>query len=89
MSHIFVRTGRYFIIPVILLLFASLNLSGQTVMQLIKAGDEKAAQGDFYPASLYYKDALKKDEDNVDLNYKYAEASRMFNDYEGAAVAYK
>ena len=94
MSHIFIRTGRYCFIPVILLLFVSAQLcgqasSGQTVMQLIKSGDEKAAQGDYYAASLYYKEALKKDESNVELNYKFAEASRMFNDYEGAAAAYK
>ncbi len=94
MPYIFIRTGRYCFIPVILLLFASLHLSGQassgqTVMQLVKSGDEKAAQADYYAASLYYKEALKKDDGNVELNYKFAEASRMFNDYEGAAAAYK
>ena len=89
MPYIFIRTGRCFLIPVIILLFTTLNTTGQTVMQLIKAGDEKFAQADYYPASLYYKDALKKDEDNLELNYKLAEASRMFNDYAGAAAAYK
>src|SRR5580698_6366286 len=89
MPNIFIRTGRYFIIPPIILFFTSLSASGQTVMQLIKSGDASVAQADYYAASLYYKDALKKDEDNVELNYKFAEASRMFNDYEGAAVAYK
>ena len=81
--------GRHFVVLAVLLLFCALNLSGQTVMQLIKAGDEKFAQADYYAASLYYKDALKKDEANVDLNYKFAEASRLFNDYGGAAAAYK
>lgn len=76
-------------IPVVLMLFTSLHTSGQTVVQLVKWGDEKAAKADYYAASQFYKDALKKDEENVELNFKYAEASRMFNDYEGAAAAYK
>ena len=89
MPYIFIKTGRFVFIPVLILFFTAIRLPGQTVMQLIKAGDEKTAQADFYAASLYYKDALKKDEDNVELSYKFAEASRMFNDYEAAAKAYK
>lgn len=63
--------------------------SAQTVLQLTKAGDKKAEEGDYYAASQYYRDALLKDEENVELNYKYAEACRMFNDLEGAGKGYK
>ena len=83
------QAGRYFFATAFLLAITLQTVAGQTVMQLIKAGDEKFAQADYYAASLYYKDALKKDEVNIDLNYKFAEASRLFNDYGGAAVAYK
>ena len=67
------------------------NLSSfsQTVSQLTKAGDKKIAEGDYYAASQYFKDALKKDEENIDLNYKYAEACRMFNDLEGSNIGYR
>jgi len=61
----------------------------QTTAQLVKAGDKKYEEGDYYAAALYYKDALKKDAENPDLNFKYAEASRMFNDYASAAEGYK
>ena len=85
-----VPAGRqYFGLVVLVALMCFQSTSGQTVVQLIKAGDERVAQADYYAASLYYKDALKKDEGNVELNYKFAEASRMFNDYESAAAAYK
>jgi hypothetical protein len=63
--------------------------SAQSISQLIKAGDKKFSDGEYYAASLYYKDALRKDAENVELNFKFAEASRLFNDYEGAANAYK
>jgi len=95
MPYIFIRNSRCYLLPVILLLFISSLVSGQsassgqTVGQLIKSGDERVKLGDYYAASLFYKDALKKDENNVELNYKFAEASRMFNDYEGASKAYK
>ncbi len=68
---------------------SSLSASAQTVHQLTKAGDTKFSEGDFYASALYYKDALKKDEENAALNFKYAEALRMFNDYENASKAYR
>lgn len=69
--------------------FCSLLSFSQTVSQLTKTGDKKFAEGDYNAAALYYKDALKKDAENVDLLYKYAEASRLFNDYTEAAEGYK
>lgn len=66
-----------------------LSSVAQTSSQLSKAGDKKFAEGDFYAASLYYKDALKKDEENIDLNFKYGEACRMFNDLSGASYGYR
>ena len=50
----------------------------QTVSQLTKAGDKKIAEGDYYAASLYFKDALKKDEENIDLNILHASAYLKF-----------
>jgi len=66
-----------------------LSSFSQTVSQLTKAGDKKIEEGDYYAASLYYKDALKKDDENIDLNYKYAEACRMFHDLDGANKGYR
>lgn len=63
--------------------------NSQTVSQLTKAGDQKVSQGDYYAASQYFKDAMKKDEENIDLNFKYAEACRMFNDLDGSNYGYR
>ncbi len=65
------------------------SLQAQTVHQLVKAGDQKYSEGDYYAAAQYYEDAIKKDEENPELYYKYAESARMFNDYAGAAAGYK
>ncbi len=70
-------------------LFMALGASAQTVSQLIKAGDKKIEEGDYYAASQYYRDALNKDEENIELNYKYAEACRVFNDLDGASYGYR
>jgi hypothetical protein len=67
----------------------SFPVYSQTIHQLIKAGDKKFSNQEFYAASLYYEDALQKDDENVEVWYKYAEAARLFNDYGGAATAYK
>lgn len=74
---------------ILLAMLLSVMGSAQTVLQLTKAGDKKAEEGDYYAASQYYRDALLKDEENIELNYKYAEACRMFNDLEGAGKGYR
>jgi outer membrane protein OmpA-like peptidoglycan-associated protein len=71
------------------LLFNITATQSQTVNQLTKAGDKKFAEGAYYEAALYFEDALKKDEGNASLYYKFAESCRMFNDYERAATAYR
>jgi len=73
----------------LLFLFIAETGTAQTVKQLTKAGDEKFSDADYYAASLYYQQALRKDDENLELNYKFAEASRMFSDYKNAAEAYR
>ena len=77
------------LLAVIFAVLISLPAQAQTLSQLIKAGDTKFTEGDYYAASIYFKDALRKDESSAELYYKFAEASRMFNDYSNASEAYK
>ncbi len=65
------------------------SVTAQSVQQLLKSGDKKYSAKEYYAASLYYTDAIKKDEENAELWYKFAESARMFNDYGSAATAYK
>lgn len=70
------------------LLFFAIPCSAQTLEKLVAAGDKSYDEGDYYAASLYYRDALKKSIDDASLNYKLAESCRLFNDYADAADAY-
>ena len=76
-------------LAVLFVISCFLPASAQTVAQLMKEGDKNFAEADFYAASQYYKDALKKDDENILLNYKYAESCRTFNDMEGAEKGYR
>ncbi|HLP19735.1 MAG TPA: hypothetical protein VK174_05515, partial [Chitinophagales bacterium] len=71
------------------LLLIVVDSNAQSALQLTKAGDKKVEEGDYYAASRYYNDAIKKDDENAELHYKYAEASRMFNDLVGATAGYR
>ena len=83
-----VEYRTWFFVVLCSLFFAPGSFS-QTVTQLTKAGDKKIEEGDYYAASRYYGDALKKGEEDIELNFKYAEACRMFNDLEGATKGYR
>ena len=61
---------------------------GQSQKQLIKYADENASLGDFYGASIYYKQALRLDSSNIHLLYKYAESLRKYNNYDLASYYY-
>lgn len=86
MSSIFMRKVKLIVLYVMFV--AQLGMA-QTIAQLQKAGDGKMAEAAYYAASLYYTDALKKDEHHPQLWYKLGEATRLFNDYGTAAAAYK
>lgn len=73
---------------VILLCLAN-TLQAQTFAQLMKVGNAKMEESSYYEASKYFEQAVMKNEENVEANYKLAESLRMFNDYERAATAYK
>lgn len=70
-------------------LLCGICIQAQSAAQLEKAGDKKFADGEYYAAAVYYKDAINKSEENAGLYYKLAETSRLFNDYAAAAEAYK
>lgn len=72
----------------LLVVFSVGYLSAQSQKQLIKVGDQLFAEGDFYGASKWYKDAMDLDSAYLDVVYKYAESLRLFNDYAKAEKYY-
>jgi hypothetical protein len=67
----------------------ALFTSAQSYKQLIDYADINAEAGDYYGASIYYKQAMEIDSSKIDLLYKYAEALRKYNNYTKAAYYYE
>ncbi len=73
----------------LLLIFCShTTFFAQSQTQLIKVGDQLYGEGDYYAASLWYKQAMDVDSSFLELRYKYAESLRMYNEYEKAEWYY-
>ena len=56
--------------------------------KLIDAGNEAFEDGNFYAAMQHYNNALEKDNDDVDLWYKFAQAALKQFAYDRARMAY-
>ena len=61
---------------------------GQGIAQFILWSDEAMRTGDHYGASRYLAEALQLDPGRMELQWKYAEACRLSNQYPQAAEAY-
>jgi len=69
-------------------LFSSFFSFSQTYKAFVNAGEKAFQDGDYYAAKTYYMQALEFENGDADLDFKTAEASRLFNDYYAAAYYY-
>ena len=84
------RSLRYIVILAMGILFCvPLTTQAQTAKQYLSYGDEAMRKGEYYNAAQYFKLGLEKYEFNLEMEYKYAEALRGYNDYKNAVEAYK
>ncbi len=68
----------------ILFYFLFCSLTGfcqNKIKKLISFADEQFKQGDYYYALNYYKQALEKDSNSIELLWKYAETQRAYKNY--------
>lgn len=70
------------------LFLISFSLSAQTFKAFVNAGEQAMQDGDFYTATEYFMKALEFENDDLNVKYKMAEASRLFNDVNVAAYWY-
>ncbi len=63
-------------------LFFSTSVSAQKLKTLITDGDKSFANNDFFSAAAYYNQAILQDSSDINIQYKYAEASRLNYDYD-------
>jgi hypothetical protein len=60
----------------------------QTQKQWLKHADKSYEEKDYYGASLYYRQAMLVDSNNLSVVYKYAESLRLYNEYKKAQYYY-
>ncbi len=56
-------------------------LCAQKYKTLVESGDKAFGANDFFGAAIYYNQAILQDSSEIELQYKYAEASRLNYDY--------
>lgn len=80
---------RFFLLFLVVWSFNNIHVGAQSYNAYIRAGDKAVQSGDYYSATSYYFEAIKINNDDIDVLYKMAEGSRMFNDYINAAKFYQ
>jgi WD40 repeat protein len=79
---------KYRIFFIVLCLFVFNNCFSQTYKAFVNAGEKAFLNGDYYEAKTFYLKALEFENADVEVKFKAAEASRLFNDYYAAAYLY-
>jgi len=72
-----------------LLCFCALATHAQTLKALQKAGDKAFEEKDFYTALTHFGEALSQDENNPNLQFKYALTAAQFNAFETAETYFQ
>jgi tetratricopeptide (TPR) repeat protein len=77
-------------IPFILFffIFSFSNINAQTFKAYVKAGDKATNQQDYYAAMIYFKNALEIKNEDADVTYKFADAARLYHNFESAEEYY-
>ncbi len=75
----------------LILLFSTICFAGfsqNKLKKIISFADEQYEQGDYYYALEYYKKALEKDSNSLELMWKYAETEKAYKNYVEAQKYY-
>ena len=77
------------IVIVMIGLLSVMTVRAQNAAQFVLWGDNAMTTDDFYGASRFYGEALQQEGGRMELQWKYAEACRLSNQYPQAAEAYE
>ena len=75
----------------LILLFSTICFAGfsqNKLKKIISFADEQYEQGDYYYAREYYRKALEKDSNSLELMWKYAETEKAYKNYVEAQKYY-
>ncbi len=73
----------------VLVIVGGISAQAQNAAQFVIWGDNAMSTDDFYGASRFYAEALQQEGGRMELQWKYAEACRLSNQYPQAAEAYE
>ncbi|HVD97962.1 MAG TPA: DUF1573 domain-containing protein [Cytophagaceae bacterium] len=77
------------IIVLFCILCSAVVAQAQSQKQWLRYADESYKDGDYYGASLYYRNAMLLDSSDLYIVYQYAESLRQYNEYEKAEYYYE
>lgn len=80
--------SRLYLVFIFYLGFSIFGSTQQKLKKIIAFADEQYVKGDYYYALEYYKKALEKDSNSIQLLWKYAETLRAYKDYSEAETYY-
>ena len=80
--------SRLYLVFIFYLGFSMFGSTQQKIKKIIAFADEQYVKGDYYYALEYYKKALEKDSNSIQLLWKYAETLRAYKDYSEAESYY-
>lgn len=80
--------SRLYLVFIFYLGFSMFGSTQQKLKKIIAFADEQYVKGDYYYALEYYKKALEKDSNSIQLLWKYAETLRAYKDYSEAESYY-
>jgi outer membrane protein OmpA-like peptidoglycan-associated protein/tetratricopeptide (TPR) repeat protein len=75
-NHTIFKTHISLLCVIFVFLFPVKSAYSQKYKKLIEIADKAAEEKDFFTAAQYYNQAILKDSSDINLQYKYAEASR-------------
>ncbi|MFM7903543.1 MAG: tetratricopeptide repeat protein, partial [Bacteroidota bacterium] len=88
MSFVLKARFRHIVLLLVVLFTAHSDVFSQTFNAWLKAGDEAFTEARYSEAIEYYKKALEFETGDVALDYRMAEACRLYKDYEKAEAWY-
>lgn len=83
------RKSFYKLMIVCSAMLFTFNASGQSYSQYVEFADQKMIERDYIYAIQYYEKAMDMDSNSVEINWKYAEALRMYKDFPKAEYYYQ
>ena len=80
--------SRLYLVVVFIVVGICSGIAQNKIKKIISFADEQYKKGDYYYALEYYKKALEKDSNSIDLLWKYAETNRGYKNYIDAEKYY-